>query len=96
MRGGFKHAMPEGCPRARIRPTRRRGMADQDACLGDTLGEDATGMVIVDAGGHPMKYDALPAMQDFVAGRIQMQAYNEASTARLPVREHYLDYTWSV
>ena len=60
----FKSVMPEGCPRARIRATRRRSLADDDGCLADTLGDEATGMVVVDAGGHPMKYDSLTVLQD--------------------------------
>ena len=35
--------------------------------MADTLGEEAHGMVVVDAGGHPMKYDALTVMEDVVA-----------------------------
>ena len=65
----FKSVMPEGCPRARIRATRRRSLADDDGCLADTLGDEATGMVVVDAGGHSMKYDSLTVLQDDIANR---------------------------
>ena len=60
----FRNVMPEGCLRARIRATQRKSNAGKQACLGDTLGDEATGMVVVDAGGHPMKYCALTAFQD--------------------------------
>ena len=72
----FKSVMPEGCPRARIRATRRRSLADDDGCLADTLGDEATGMVVVDAGGHSMKYDSLTVLQDDIANRCMHVIYN--------------------
>ena len=46
----FKNVLPEGCLRARIRATKRETMNSKEGCLGDTLGEESHGMVIVDAG----------------------------------------------
>ncbi len=63
----FKSVLPEGCLRARIRATRRESHNPQVGCLGDTLGEEAHGMIVVDAGGHPLKYDSLSVMEDVVA-----------------------------
>ena len=54
--------IPEGCPRARIRATRRESRQPQEGILGDTLGDEGHGMVVVDAGGHPLKYDTLTVM----------------------------------
>ena len=65
--GRFRSVLPEGCLRARIRATRRESHHPKEGCLADTLGEEAHGMVVVDAGGHPMKYDALTIMEDVVA-----------------------------
>ena len=65
--GRFRSVLPEGCHRARIRATRRESREPNEGLLGDTLGDDAYGMVIVDAGGHPMKYDALSVFEDVVA-----------------------------
>ena len=65
--GRFKSVMPEGCLRARIRATRRESHRPKEGCLADTLGDEAHGMVVVDAGGHPMKYDSLTLMEDVVA-----------------------------
>ena len=51
--GRFKSVMPEGCLRARIRATRRESHRPKEGCLADTLGDEAHGMVVVEAGGHP-------------------------------------------
>ena len=50
MMGRFKSVLPEGCLRARIRATKRETLHPKEGCLGDTLGEESHGMVIVDAG----------------------------------------------
>ena len=65
--GRFRSVIPEGCYRARIRATRRESREPNEGKLGDTLGEEAHGMVIVDASGHPMKYDALSVFEEVVA-----------------------------
>ena len=48
--GRFKKVLPEGCLRARIRATKRETLHPKEGCLGDTLGDESHGMVIVDAG----------------------------------------------
>ena len=58
----IKTVIPEGSPRARIRATRREFRVPKEGELGETLGDEAHGMVVVDAGGHPLKYDALSVM----------------------------------
>eukprot|EP00973_Karenia_brevis_P001467 199097-Karenia_brevis.AAC.1 len=63
----FQSVIPEGCHRARIRATRRESREPKEGNLGDTLGEEAHGMVVVDAAGHPMKYDALSVFEEVVA-----------------------------
>jgi len=65
--GRFRNVIPEGCLRARIRATKRESHNPKEGCLADTLGEESHGMVVVDAGGHPLKYDALTVMEDVVA-----------------------------
>ena len=35
--------------------------------LGDTLGDEISGMVVVDVGGHPLKYDCLTVLESIVA-----------------------------
>ena len=59
--------IPEGCPRARIRATNRGCRDPKQGTLADTLGDEATGMVVVDAAGHPLKYDALSVFESVVA-----------------------------
>ena len=39
----------------------------EDGQLGDTLGEEAQGMVVVDFDGHPQKFDHMEIMSQFVA-----------------------------
>ena len=46
-----KRFLPEGSTRARIRATSRVSKALQDGSLGDTLGDEARGMVIIDFEG---------------------------------------------
>ena len=65
--GRFESVLPKGCLKARIRYTKRESRDAPSASLGDTLGSDATGYVIVDAAGAPMKYDMLSVMQDMSA-----------------------------
>ena len=66
----FKSVLPEGSLRARIRVTRRetgRAQLQQvDGQLQDTLGQEACGMIVVDAEGMPMKYDMLNVCSDVV------------------------------
>ena len=54
---GFRDVLPEGSRRARIRMTRRESHQPTEGTLDETLGEEACGMVVVDASGHLMKYD---------------------------------------
>eukprot|EP00973_Karenia_brevis_P096384 12431531-Karenia_brevis.AAC.1 len=63
----FNSVIPEGCHRARIRATRRETRDPKEGVLSDTLGEEAHGMVIVDGGGHPMRYETLNVLEDVVA-----------------------------
>ena len=63
----FRSVIPEGYLRARIRATNRESREPIEGELGETLGEEAIGMVVVDSAGHPMKYDALNVFSDVVA-----------------------------
>ena len=54
--------IPEACHRARIRATHRESRQPQEGQLGETLGDESRGMVVVDSSGHPLKYDALTVM----------------------------------
>ena len=48
----FKSVIPEGCLRARIRATSRESHDNKEGTLADTLGDEHSGMVVVDAAGH--------------------------------------------
>ena len=63
----IKTVIPEGSLRARIRASRREFRVPQEGELGETLGDEAHGMVVVDAGGYPLKYDAFNVMESVVA-----------------------------
>ena len=62
--GRFESVLPKGCLKARIRYTKRESREAPSASLGAPLGDEASGYVIVDAAGAPMKYDMLSVMQD--------------------------------
>ena len=79
--------MPEGCQRARIRTSRRKADAGKRACLADTLGDEAAGMVVVDAGGHPMKYGMLTVFQD---------SASSCACARVPLHARVLAWHASI
>ena len=63
----IKSVLPHGCPRARIRATSREVRQPRDGELADTLGEEATGLVIVDPEGHPLKYNQMDIYQSILA-----------------------------
>ena len=63
----FEAILPTGCNRARIRMTNRVSRQPQEMELGSTVGQESRGLVVVDMGGHPMKYDALSVFEDAVA-----------------------------
>ena len=65
--GKIKQIIPDGCSRARIRATTRASRKLQDGTLADTMGDEAQGMVVVDADGHPTKYDQMESMSNVVA-----------------------------
>ena len=59
--------VPQGNGRARIRATNRESRFPKAGELGDTLGDEVSGMVVVDVGGHPLKYDCLTVLESIVA-----------------------------
>ena len=69
MMGRFKSVLPQGCLRARIRATKRESQHAKEGTLADTLGDESHGLVVVDASGHPMTYNALTVMEEVVASQ---------------------------
>ena len=44
----------------------------EDGALGDTLGDEAQGMVVVDFDGHPQKFDQMEILFQFVAKEVNV------------------------
>ena len=44
----------------------------EDGALGDTLGDEARGMVVVDFDGHPQKFDQMEILSQFVAKEVNV------------------------
>ena len=68
----IKQILPEGSTRARIRATSRVSKTLQDGSLGDTLGDEARGLVVLDFEGHPTKFDQMEILRDVVAQEINV------------------------
>ena len=66
----------QACPRARIRATTRASRKMEDGALGDTLGDKARGMVVVDFDGHPQKFDQMEILSQFVAKEVNVLKVN--------------------
>ena len=62
-----KSLLPEGSHRARIRAYKRETRHPKEGVLGDTLGDEPDGMVVVDMEGTPMKYDQVGVYEDVIA-----------------------------
>jgi hypothetical protein len=67
LKENIESVVPHGNRRARIRASNRESRCPKAGELGDTLGDEASGMVVVDVGGHPLKYDCLTVLESIVA-----------------------------
>ena len=63
----IKSVLPQGCPRARIRATSREIRQPREGTLGETLGEENSGLVVVDPEGQPLKYNQMSALESIIA-----------------------------
>ena len=68
----IKQFLPEGSSRARIRATNRVSKTLEDGTIGDTLGDEARGLVVLDFEGHPHKFDQVEIMADVVAKEVNI------------------------
>ena len=50
----LKHVLPDGNNRVKVRVTERGNVKVKENSLGATLGEESTGMVVVEYDGHPI------------------------------------------
>jgi hypothetical protein len=76
----FRGVIPEGTQQARIRCSRRETRDPTSVgqgTLADTLGEENTGLVLIDpSGGHPLMYDQIGILESAVASthaRIELE-----------------------
>lgn len=68
----IKDFLPEGSTRARIRTTPRASKTFEDGTLGDTLGDEAQGLVVLDYDGHPHKFEHVHILQNMVAKEVNV------------------------
>jgi hypothetical protein len=68
----IKQFLPEGSTRARIRATSHVSKTLKDGSLGDTLGDEARGLVVLDFEGHAHKFDQMQIMADVIAKEINV------------------------
>ena len=82
----FKDVLPKGSNLARVRISARDRLKPNESTLGGTLGEEATGMVVVDFEGHPVRYNQLAVYEDVVAThrsiRFDVEAVHDGRTWR--------------
>ena len=50
-----------------MRVTGKDKVKAKESCLGATLGEESTGMVVIDYDGHPIRFNQLSVYEDIVA-----------------------------
>ena len=67
----FRNVIPEGTHQARIRCSKRETLDPRrvgQGALGDTLGDENTGLVLIDpASGHPLVFNEMEIMESVVA-----------------------------
>ena len=57
----FKNVLPKGNNRVKVRMTGKDQLKAKEKELGSTLGDESTGMVVVDYEGHPIRFNILEA-----------------------------------
>ena len=63
----FKHVLPKGSNRVKVRVTGNDRVKPKESNLGATLGDEHTGLVVVDYDGHPIRFNQLTVYEDIVA-----------------------------
>ena len=96
----FKHVLPKGSNRVKVRMTGKDQLKAKEKELGSTLGDESTGMVVVDYDGHPIRFNMLEVYEHIVAKhksvRFDVQAVGDGFTWRkarssLEIDEETLD-----
>ena len=82
----FKHVLPKGSNRVKVRMTGKDQLKPKEKELGTTLGDESTGMVVVDYDGHPIRFNMLEVYEHIVAKhksvRFDVQAVGDGFTWR--------------
>ena len=82
----FKHVLPKGSNRVRVRVTGKDKLQAKESDLGSTLGDESSGLVVVDYEGHPVRYNQLEVYEQIVARhkslRFDVQAVGDGFTWR--------------
>ena len=82
----FKHVLPKGNCRVKVRMTGKDQLKAKEKELGSTLGDETTGMVVVDYEGHPIRFNMLEVYESIVAKhksvRFDVQAVGDGFTWR--------------
>jgi hypothetical protein len=82
----FKHVLPKGSTRVKVRITGKDQLKPKEKELGSTLGDESTGMVVVDYQGHPIRFNMLEVYEQIVAKhksvRFDVQAVGDGFTWR--------------
>ena len=82
----FKHVLPKGNNRVKVRMTGKDQLKAKEKEIGSTLGDETTGMVVVDYEGHPIRFNMLEVYESIVAKhksvRFDVQAVGDGFTWR--------------
>ena len=63
----FKHVLPKGSNRVRVRVSGKDRLKAKETDLGSTLGDESSGLVVVDYEGHPIRFNQLEIFEQIVA-----------------------------
>ena len=82
----FKHVLPKGSNRVRVRVSGKDRLKAKETDLGSTLGDESSGLVVVDYEGHPIRFNQLEIFEQIVARhksiRFDVQAVGDGFTWR--------------
>ena len=82
----FESVLPKGSNRARVRVSGKDQFKAKETDLGFTLGDESSGLVVVDYEGYPVRFDQLNVYEQIVARhksiRFDIQAVGDGFTWR--------------
>ena len=92
----FKDLLPKGSNCVEVRVSAKdRVKVRNEGSLGETLGDEPTGMVVVDLGGHPIRFNHLSVYENIVAKhrsvRFDVEAVHDGASWKRCRRSFDLD-----